>query len=521
MLDVHDEHKRLVIPKWLSLATATQRRDIEIPRSTPFALDSATRRKLEEDYAEFKHSPTPLAASDLMGSAFVVGEMGLAVEAATYVKKSSFLQKPTVRLADRILNLQAGEEPLAGIQVRIAHYKINLSEFLNNPLHWIELARLYTIKGQLEKAKRATTVALALAPSNRYVVRSAARFYIHIGDIEAAWHCAHRALALSQDPWIEATLVNVGMWLNKSPRQLTKGIPSEIPPNALYSYSELIETRGMLELESGNDRRARKHFRTAWSDPSENVVTHGEWILRNWLPGMSESAKLDLSASPEAEAWDQYWLLNLEKSMAAIREWALEEPYSRHPWILGSSVACQTNLYKEAEEQARQGLLANPRDFLLHNNLAFALLKSGRPDEAESVLKSSPEPNTETERPVSLATKGLLEFKKGRIERGREFYLKAVEECAKAKNPRLLAKAYLNLAIAEVETEGARAAEFVTAAIKAAKKHEDPDITLTARQLNRVIESKRESLAFPFGRQMSKLRQELIALVQVLEQDKK
>ena len=494
MLDIHDAHKRLVIPKWLPLSAITKRRDIDIPRSVPFELDSSTELKLEADYAEFKHAPNPMAASDLMGSAFVVGRMDLAAEAAKYVISSKAIEKPTIQLADHILNLNTKDIPQAEVQVRIAKIKAILARFPNNPLQWIELARLYTIKGQLGKANRATTVALALAPSNRYIVRSAARFFIHIGDIDAAWDCAHKAFALKKDPWIEATLLNIGMRLNKRPRKLTGWAPSDIPVNALFRFSELIETWGTIELESGNDRKARKYFRTAWCDPSDNVVTHGEWILRNQLPGMSGSIQLDLSASPEAKAWDNYLLLHLEDSMTAIREWGLEEPYSKHPWILGSSIACHTYRYKEAEDQARQGLLANPNDFLLHNNLAFALVKSGRPDEAEVALKTSPEPKPNTELPVSLATKGLLEFKRGRIEKGREFYLKAIEECTKANNSRLMAKAYLNLAIVEVESKGTRAVEFVTAAIKASKKFDDPDITLTTIQLKRAIEINMKSL---------------------------
>ena len=504
MLDVNEAHKRLVIPKWLSLAEATRRRDIEIPRATPFILDPGIRQKLEEDYAEFVLMPNPLIASDLMGSAFVIGEMDLAIKAATYVKKSKLLQNPTLRLADQILNSRQDDEPKIERRVRIAHFKKYLSEFPNNPLQWIELARLYTISGQMEKAIRATAVAIALAPSNRYIVRSAARFYIHIGDIETAWHCTHKAFTETKDPWIEATLVNVGMCLGKRLGQLKNRIPSKIAPKALYSYSELIETRGMLELEAGNDRKAKKDFRTAWNDPSDNVVTHGEWILRNHLPSMSDSIKLDLKVSPEAEAWEQYWALDLEKSMTAIRLWGLEEPYSRHPWIMGSSVACQTNNYIEAQKYAKQGLLANPKDFLLNNNLAFAFLKDGRPDEAESILKFSVEPEGDTERPVYLATRGLLEFKRHRIEKGRELYLRAVDECIKMKNTRLLAKAYLNLAIAEVEANGERAKEFVESAINAAKKHDDPDIVLTERQLRHVIESKKRKELFPMVQNVKK-----------------
>ena len=373
------------------------------------------------------------------------------------------------------------------------------------------MARLYTIKGQIKKARRAVLVAVSLAPSNRFVVRSAARFYMHTHEFDAAWQCVKKALDVNPDPWIEATFVNLAMSLDKDPKRLIRGSPKDVSPDNIYHYSELIETRGMLELESGNTQRARKDFRLAWSDPSRNVVTHAEWILRKNLPGMANSVTLDLSASPEAETWKYYSALELDEAMVAVRQWALEEPYSRHPWIIGSSISSCIDRFKEAESLARQGLLANPRDFLLNNNLAFALLRDSRVEEAEIVLKSGPGPQTTTERPVSLATRGLLEFKKGALQHGRSLYLEAVEESEKMNAPRFVAKAYLNLAIAEVEAGGERAVEFVSCAMGAAKKCHDPDVALTVHQLWRMIEKKKLVAVFEKG-ENSKLVRELSKL---------
>jgi len=176
--------------------------------------------------------------------------------------------------------------------------------------------------------------------------------------------------------------------------------------------------------------------------------------------------------------------------MLAVREWALEEPYSRHPWLVGSSISCGIGRFGEAETLAKQGLLANPRDFLLNNNVAYALLKNSSVEDAENVLKTAPPPQTPTERSINLATRGLLEFKKGAIPRGRELYLEAVEGFEKIDDPRLVALAFLNLAIAEVEAGGERAVEFVSQGMAATKNCESPDLTLTIRQLQEVIQKK-------------------------------
>jgi len=513
MINFNETHKRLIIPKWFSLARTMHGRELIVPRTRPFEMNTTTRRKLTDDYAEFKQGPSPLKASDLMGAAFVVGERKVATEAAQYVMKTNGLQKPTINLAEHILNSRTTVFSGESVQLQIALLKITLSNFPKNPLAWIDLARLYTIEGQIDKARRAVTAALVLAPCNRFVVRSAVRFYMHIDEADAAWYYIRKALTLGADPWIEAMHINVAMVLEKNPRKLIRERTIDVSSDKLYQYSELIETRGMLELESGNDRRARKNFRLAWMDPSENVVTHGEWVLRTHLSGMAKPATLNMTNNPEAEAWMYYWRLDLKQAMTAVRAWGLEEPYSRHPWTLGSSILCHIENYKEAESLAKQGLFANPKDFLLNNNLTFALLKEGKVKEAEDVLKFTSEPKTETERPVNLATRGLLEFKKGMIERGRDLYLQAVEEFKKIDNTRLLTIAYLNLAIAEVEAGEERVTEFVTHAMVAAIKCTDPEIILTLKQLRNSFDKKQKSRSVFQQGEFVRLSRELEVLI--------
>jgi tetratricopeptide (TPR) repeat protein len=517
MLGIHDTQKRCVIPKWRPLDDISKRRDIEMPRTKPFLLSPSTVSKLEADYREFTLNPNPFIASDIMGAAYVVGEVRIATEMARHVKKSSILLKPTIELANRILHGEDAVRPVDNIQIRISQLKRKLYQSPKNPLLSVELARLYTIKGQLEKASRSIVTALALAPSNRYVIRSAARFYIHCGDLESAWHYVKRALALCYDPWIDATLINIGLMLKKSPPQSSRKTPMTVPDASVFCYSELLESHGILELNSGNEQKAKKCFKVAWKDPSENVVTHGEWVLRNILTGLLSSVKLDLHSSPEAEAWNHFGMLNLEPSMNAIRDWGLQEPFSRHPWLLGSAVACHLSRYQEAAEQAKLGLLANPRDFLLHNNLAFALIKSGKRQEAEAVLKSSPEPEPGAEVVVDLATRALLEYKNGNIVKGRCLYLEAIDECDKIQNTRLKTKALLNLAIAEVEVNGDRALEFVTSGIEATLKYTDPDVTLTIRELAKVIKSKSNSWLSLIGSQKGGQKQQADKMLQVID----
>ncbi len=75
----------------------------------------------------------------------------------------------------------------------------------------------------------------------------------------------------------------------------------------------------------------------------------------------------------------------------------------------------------------RQGLLSNPDDFTLRNNLVFALALHGNIEEAQRALrKINPAYLNESERIVFEATSGLIAFRSGAFERGRALYRSAI-----------------------------------------------------------------------------------------------
>ena len=79
--------------------------------------------------------------------------------------------------------------------------------------------------------------------------------------------------------------------------------------------------------------------------------------------------------------------------------------------------ASTIELLKEAQKAKFDGVL-------LDNNLAYAYLNFDKVKEAEAILKkyiNNPVP------PVLIPTMGMLEIRKGNIEKGNDFYRKAVE----------------------------------------------------------------------------------------------
>jgi tetratricopeptide (TPR) repeat protein len=478
-----DYDKKLVIPRWLSFRKALASKELSIPRGTAFEINTHTKQQLAIDYADFKSNPTPHKASDLMSAALVLGDQALAKETAIVVADQAEAYPTPPILAQQILVGIPQSDASESSSIQISKNKRFLSDHPRNPYIWLEQARLYTLLGQPDSARRCVFVALNLAPVDRHVLRSAARFFIHTNDLEPAWYYLQKASALIEDPWIRATEINVAELLEKKIRKIRDIVPQDLGPAELFHFSELIETAGILELTHGNDVQARRHFKRAWKNPSANVVAHAEWILRHRMTGLAEDVKIDFSRSLEATTLQNYHNFKIWDALLSATEWALEEPYSKQPFTLGSFFADHLKRFDIAERLAREGLRANPGDFTLNNNLCFALLKNDCLISAEKELSRLQEPEDASEKAVYFATSGLLQFKKGHVETGCELYQKAIKLAIEIKNHRLAARAAMYLAIAQIEAGVPLAWAMKKQALSMAEQLSSPDIVLTREEL--------------------------------------
>ena len=161
-------------------------------------------------------------------------------------------------------------------------------------------------------------------------------------------------------------------------------------------------------------------------NPSHNVVTHSEWIAREHFPSMMEIAEKKFAESVEARTWQQYANLQVDEAIVLAHEWALEEPYAKNAFCLGSFLAFHKNDYNSGIKILENGLKAAPHDFMLQNNLCFGLLKANRVNDAEIEFARMPRAESPVSQVIFSATNGLLEFKRGNIELGRNLYFESV-----------------------------------------------------------------------------------------------
>jgi len=483
-------HKRShIVPKWFEYPKAIAKGDLIISRKVPFEINKVTRESIQTDLEEFRINPTSEIACRVMGAGIVIGDEQLSHDMAEYIAKKGGVDLLSIKLADKILNVSNNVEQLSEVDVRISKLRKWVTEYPRNAIAWIDLSRAFAIKGQIEKAKRAATIANQLAPYDRYIVRCVGRLFLHTNDLDLALYYTQRASKYRFDPWIKATEVNVALISQLKIPDIKKFIPKNLSHDELFHFSELLESAGLLELNSGNDRKARKQLRLAWENPSDNVITHAEWILRNRLPGMMESHNLNFNRSLEATTWINYDELKVNKALEAAREWELEEPYSKYPFIVGSSIASISDQPSSGAAIAKRGLMVNPSSIGLYNNLCYSLLRSGNITEAQKYINKLNIKDGTNQDLFCQATLGLYAYGIKNYAEGRAAYLEVINQFKKNNELVLQAEAILNFALSEINASTPESREIAIRSLENTETMKNTTIILLRKLLKEKLKS--------------------------------
>lgn len=143
----------------------------------------------------------------------------------------------------------------------------------------IEIARLQATIGQARRAGGYVERALKAAPNSRFVLRSAARYFLHIGEEDKALRTIQTSDAVRSDLWIQAAEVAISDLMEKSPRWGARQIRSISSAKSLkIQYSELAAGLAMLEAREGARRRARKLIERSLDAPTDNSLAQAIWF---------------------------------------------------------------------------------------------------------------------------------------------------------------------------------------------------------------------------------------------------
>jgi len=308
-------------------------------------------------------------------------------------------------------------------QVRMLRGK--LIEFPKNPFLYVDLARNFATLGELDKAAHALHIALRLAPENRYILRSATRFFVHANRAEEIW--PRLKDFGSSDPWIAATKIAIGDLLGRS-QSGVKRAREIVERSDPAQTTELSAAIGTIELGSGSVKKAKRLFQESAKKPNDNSVAQLRWAHEEI--GLSfDSSLLDTELSFEARtayaSQQQKWT----EAAANAKYWLKDEPFSARAAQIGVFICAE---YIQDFDQAllfcNLGLMANPYDACLLNNRAFSNANLGAIDAAEADIQAVRSRWVDSSDEIFLlATEGCIAYRKGDIIRGAALYEQSVE----------------------------------------------------------------------------------------------
>lgn len=432
---------RHVVPQWRGVPQSVEAGEFQ-RLAEPRELSAASQSELRRFENEWEADSSVGLAADFVSAALIAGEFGRADEAARQVLRDS--ENPVlVRVAGRYQARMANDadfEALSDADLEglgshhlhlwVRRQKQRLAADPRNALAWSSLARRYTALGQFEHAEHAIRIALALAPNSRYVLRSAARFYVHVHQADRAFDLLGGSARVRNDPWLHASWLSVGSIAQaRIPSLRTARRMLDDQSFRDIEHAELAAELATIELVGGSDKKSRKLFDVSLDAPTGNSLAQAQWASQRIPSLLDRVASSEAPFDAEAKAQRAAQAGNWESALASARGWQSDQPFDDRAAAVGSYIASvgledwsQALLFTEI------GLRAAPGQPVLLNNKAFALINLGRLDEAEKVLAQAPSAGGGKGPEVTLAaTRGLLAFRRGDPTRGRALYLRSIE----------------------------------------------------------------------------------------------
>jgi len=472
-----DKERRL-LPRWQPSAVSIAQGDLR-------PLISRKPRMIEDEHfearkIEWEATHSLEVAAELVASAIVLGRIDEAIPAARLLAEAASDVPATLReMARDALTVEPQvlahrhhrprELARHSIYSEVSRIRHHLTANPRDAYAWVDIGRLYTTLGQFEKARHAIDVARAIAPEDRFVLRAAARFFVHAGDAEIAERMLNRAHATRRDPWLMSAEIAVSQVLGRSPRTASLAARA-LKEDAWtpHSSSELSGSFATLLMEEGATHKARGFFRQSLRDPTENAIAQAQWAAGQTRGLVIPHELLSHPKGYEARALHDTLVGDWDSAIENCWDWVAYEPTSSRPMQLGSYVASVAREDSETIlEFTARGLAAEPRDPTLLNNRAVGLVYANRVTEAAEILYGLViEKTSEEIQPALYATTGLIFFRTGVIESGRVFYERAIAHPYSRRDGRCYALALWHLAREEVRAQ----TEQVDAAIARAEK---------------------------------------------------
>lgn len=439
--------KRRVVPRWRAsndLPVVFGNDTRQAPRPN-FLQDSETRERFDKALAEFAESRSVGYAADAIRFATVDAFCERLIPVAEFLRKQEQALPTKIRSdVQHILGHRADEtndavadslDADASWRREIRALKLRLSLYPNNALAWIDLARLRTSRGDNEAAKRHVLTSLGLQPENRFVLRSAARFFMHVGDTERAATILSKSPRTLYDPWLLASEISACAIAGRTSRLVKRA--TDMLQSGRHSAADTSELAGALATEQvsrgASRKQAKKLYLLSLVAPNDNALAQAQWAAEDLdLEDRIPEAWANNTASSEAAMYRALRAGDLDEGLIRAQAWHRQEPFASRPMVAASFFATIQTDFAAASTLARIGLCAEPENDALLNNLAFALMCLGSVEEGVRQLRRARRADGATLNPQYIANVGLLSYLCGDPVFGSRAYGEAIRRFERA-----------------------------------------------------------------------------------------
>jgi tetratricopeptide (TPR) repeat protein len=494
-----EDKSRHIFPRWRSFRATARLGELTEPVVGKPRDTSDLDISLARGIADWEESPTLWRGLDLLGSAMVAGKIDSFSTLVDQIRANPLAPELIRNVLHRLRDsenrdvdpIEPTEQSESSLHHQIRTHRRRIIEAPRDAIEWIELARGYTTAGVNHKAERSIRAALQLAPNNRFVLRSAARFLIHIGDKEAAHHLLTKSAVTSHDPWLLASEIAISSSIGRTSKLIRVArakAEADIRPSEV---TELASALGTLEAENGKSRVAKRFLRQALNGANENSVAQIQWLNRSCLGEGVDVSNANPPLLHEAKAWTNFYAGSFEEAKDESLRWLQDQPFASAPAVLSTFILADImGNYQEGKRISKAALFANPEDPMLLNNLAVCLLELGELEEAETTLERLKLNELESRgRAIFSATYGMLAFRKGDIDEGRRLYLEAINVAKEAGAKITAARAALHLALEELAARSPAREEAITRLREFKEVETERELSHLLRRLKTIIES--------------------------------
>ena len=472
------DNERRVVPRWRELhETLLDSQELRYHSSSPIVPDP--NREFERLASIWHKCPSPLSAYDFVSTAVILDRVQEAQDAFDFIRNNEDLPDSikSVSFSDpkAFIDQSLSDSTLSNNR-KIRYLKDVLQRWPRNAICWTQLGLLYSRVGVNHKAQRCVEIGLSIAPHSRYVLRSACRFFVHMNDATRAVWELRRCERTPKDPWLMAAEISCSQILSQSSPLLLRGIKElgrkRLPP---WSVTELAASIGTFEIENGSQLKAKRFFRVGAEAPNGNVKAQLQWLRIHHAKGVPANAPLrDSLDDHEACALDLRVDGRWSEAILSCEEWGKDEFFSERPFCLGSYIAIEAlGDADHAERILREGLIANRNDTVLLNNLAIALAMQGKLEESKSTLANAEKKIAGSpfeDKVILMATSGLVAYRSGNVDRGRNQYLKVMKMTSENGRRDETRRAALYMALEELEARTAESKPFSTSILEKVEK---------------------------------------------------